>query len=205
MTYVKQLEDVTSLKVEVVNRSGMKLTVVDWGDYNNLKRVVGNSEETEDGTSDDTVEEEEEVQKEVSKDMAANAAAIRKVADHYSKNIRPARLTDAARRKIQTRLKTFSEQELLAAIDAFRKSTWRMENNSAEGMAWFFHSDDRIEKFMGIADMPRRESKNERGSGMRPIVKWDGEILGAGGSAKANGEGEPGELRPQEPWARGGA
>ena len=59
-------------------------------------------------------------------------------------------LTDAAKEKIKTRLKTFSLQNLLLAIENFSKAEWWMTNNGVRGMAWFFHTDDRIEQFLNL-------------------------------------------------------
>jgi len=58
------------------------------------------------------------------------------------------RLTGAAKRKIVTRLETYSEKELLKAIDNFSKDYWWVEKNAHRGIAWFFHTDDRIEGFI---------------------------------------------------------
>ena len=69
------------------------------------------------------------------------------------------RLTDEAKKKIQVRLKTYSEEDLLKAIDNFSKNNWWMEHNSKRGVAWFFHSEDRIDGFMNLEP----EKKNEFG------------------------------------------
>jgi DNA-binding transcriptional regulator YhcF (GntR family) len=60
------------------------------------------------------------------------------------------RLTESSRKKIISRLKTFSELELLQAIDNFAGDTWWMENNAHRGVAWFFNSDDRIDQFLNL-------------------------------------------------------
>ena len=73
------------------------------------------------------------------------------VADYYEECILPgARLTEKARAKIKTRLKTYSVEELQQAMEKFAGDWWWMENNRRQGMAWFFDSDDRIEKFLGL-------------------------------------------------------
>jgi len=59
-------------------------------------------------------------------------------------------LTDKAKKKIVSRLKIFTEDQLLKAIDNFSKAKWWMENNSSRGIAWFFHSDDRIDQFINL-------------------------------------------------------
>lgn len=60
------------------------------------------------------------------------------------------RLTDSAKKKIKNRLKTFSEKELLEAINKFSESPWWVEHNSQRGVAWFFNSDDRIDQFLNL-------------------------------------------------------
>ncbi len=83
-------------------------------------------------------------------DKAANAAVV-SVADAYRQNIHPgACLTDGARTKIQTRLKTYSPDDLDRAIQNFARAPWWMEHNAHRGMAWFFHTDDRIEQFLNL-------------------------------------------------------
>jgi len=66
-------------------------------------------------------------------------------------------LTETAKKKIETRLKTFTEENLITAIDKFSKDSWWMEHNSGRGIAWFFHSDDRIDQLMNIK--PRKGVK----------------------------------------------
>ena len=60
------------------------------------------------------------------------------------------RLTIKAKLKLKTRLKTFTEQDLLKAIDNFSKDSWWMEHNSNRGVAWFFHSDERIDGLINL-------------------------------------------------------
>mgnify|MGYP001562473240 CR=1 FL=1 len=69
----------------------------------------------------------------------------------YKEKIRKnAQLTDESKRKIQLRLKSYKLDQLLEAISRFSSNSWWMENNSGRGIAWFFHSDDRIEQFLAI-------------------------------------------------------
>lgn len=69
----------------------------------------------------------------------------------YKQNINlNSKLTTSAKQKIITRLKTYSEEDLLSAITNFSSSPWWMENNSGRGIAWFFNSDDRIEQFLNL-------------------------------------------------------
>ena len=69
--------------------------------------------------------------------------------EKIQKNVR---LTDGARNKIKTRLKNYTLEELLLAIDKFSKDKWWMDRNGNRGMAWFFESDDRIEQFINFKE-----------------------------------------------------
>ena len=82
--------------------------------------------------------------------MSANAD-VQKTFEHFGKKIKStSRLTQSAKLKITTRLKTFSVEELKTAIDQFSKDEWWVENNSNRGVAWFFHNDDRIDQFLNL-------------------------------------------------------
>jgi len=67
------------------------------------------------------------------------------------------RLTEGAKRKISTRLKSFTEEELVQAMMKFSKNTWWMEHNKHRGVAWFFHSDDRIDQFLNMESEKKRK------------------------------------------------
>jgi hypothetical protein len=73
---------------------------------------------------------------------------VTEIWEYYRDHIQPmARLTDGAKRKITTRLHTWSAEELRYAIDHFAANAWRMERNARLGAEWFFRSDDQIEMF----------------------------------------------------------
>ena len=59
-------------------------------------------------------------------------------------------LTGKAMEKIKSRLKVFTEPQLLKAIENFSKDSWNMEHNSGRGVAWFFHTDERIDGFINL-------------------------------------------------------
>jgi hypothetical protein len=67
------------------------------------------------------------------------------------------RLTEGAKKKVVARLKEFTVEELLDAIDKFSRDNWWMENNGERGMKWFFHTEDRIEQFINLK--PRNGGK----------------------------------------------
>jgi hypothetical protein len=75
----------------------------------------------------------------------------------YQKRVHAAaRLTDEAKRKIATRLRTWTADELLLAMDHFASDEWEVEHNAHRGAAWFFHSDQRIEQYLNLP--PRKHT-----------------------------------------------
>lgn len=94
------------------------------------------------------------------------SADVRQVFEHYRERIQPAaRLIDAARDKIRTRLETFTVDELKTGIDHFAADSWWMDNNGRRGAAWFFHSDARAEQFLHM--VPRQRAATP-GNGQHP-------------------------------------
>lgn len=80
---------------------------------------------------------------------AAPQVDYQEVVDHYHNKInKAARFTESARLKVKARLRTFNMGELLTAIDNFAADNWQMEHNANRGMAWFFHTDDRIDGYL---------------------------------------------------------
>jgi len=77
-------------------------------------------------------------------------------------------LTDKAKVKIKTRLKNYTEQDLLKAMENFSKNAWRMENNADKGIAWFFDNDDRIDQFMNM----KNESTNTVNNLLKGTVNY---------------------------------
>src|SRR3990167_6606342 len=69
----------------------------------------------------------------------------------YKQKIRSgARLTDNSKKKVIARLKQYTLEELLLAIDKFSKDEWRMKNNAHYGMHWFFKNEDQVEKWLNL-------------------------------------------------------
>ncbi len=84
--------------------------------------------------------------------------AVKRIFEHYKAKIQPqARICPAD--KIRTRLKRFSEEEILAAIDHFAADRWCMEHNGNRGAPWFFHSDARIEQY--LLKTPAKEERRK--------------------------------------------
>jgi len=71
-------------------------------------------------------------------------------------------LTTGARHKLKVRLRTYTKEDLITAIGNFSKDDWWMKNNSHRGMAWFFHTDDRIEQFINLC--PQQENGEQKKS-----------------------------------------
>lgn len=70
---------------------------------------------------------------------------------HYQEKInKGSKLLDKAKDKIKARLKVYSLEDLKKAMDNFSADGWWMKNNAHRGVAWFFHSDERIEQLMNM-------------------------------------------------------
>lgn len=66
------------------------------------------------------------------------------------------RLITKAEQKIKARLKEYSVDQLKKAIEHFSADDWWMTNNAHRGVAWFFHSEDRVEQFLNLKPQKRR-------------------------------------------------
>lgn len=55
-----------------------------------------------------------------------------------------------AEKKIQARLKTYTRDQIIEALNNFSQDEWRMENNREYSLDWYFHSDERIETFLEL-------------------------------------------------------
>lgn len=106
----------------------------------NMQRTFKEQSKNNESTAKENVERVENVK---------NNIYIGEVVSRYTDKINSqSKLTDKARDKISTRLKTYSKEDLFRAIDNFSNDSWWMQNNAHRGIAWFFHSDDRIEQFL---------------------------------------------------------
>ncbi len=109
---------------------------------------MGVSGNTETGVSGNTEQKKTSNKKD---NNTFHNETLQAIYDHYKKKIcSSSRLTEKAKSKIATRLKTFSSDELYKAINNFSDSQWWMDKNSHRGVAWFFHSDDRIDQFLNL-------------------------------------------------------
>jgi len=76
-----------------------------------------------------------------------------------------ARLTPGSIKKIQTRLKEYSPEDLKKAIVNFSRDTWWMKNNAHRGVAWFFHTEDRIDQFLNLKECSKKTKYSEYDEG----------------------------------------
>lgn len=76
---------------------------------------------------------------------------IENIYSRYAEKInKSSRLMDGAKAKVKKRLESYTEEELIRAIDNFSESKWWMEHTSHQGVAWFFGSDELIDKFLNL-------------------------------------------------------
>jgi transcription initiation factor IIE alpha subunit len=68
-----------------------------------------------------------------------------KIGKNYIFQFRP-----KTRNYIEERLKSFSLSKLKEAVENFSCESWWMEKHAKQGPAWFFESDERIERFLNL-------------------------------------------------------
>jgi hypothetical protein len=95
-------------------------------------------------------------------DTSANAenATVAELVEHYRGRIQSgAKLTDKARKKVALRLKEFTLDQLKSGVDKFSQDGFSMENNSQRGIAWWFHSEDRVLGYINMKPRPRPDNR----------------------------------------------
>ena len=71
--------------------------------------------------------------------------------EYFKEKINPSvRLTDKSIDFIKKRLKKYSVAELRVAIEKFAADDWRMKNNAEFPIAWYFRTDDQVEKWLAL-------------------------------------------------------
>lgn len=84
-------------------------------------------------------------------EKSQESQVLERIFEQYKKLInKRSRLITKAKQKINLRLKEFSPEELLTAIEKFSQNAWWMKHNAHRGIAWFFHSEERIEQFLNL-------------------------------------------------------
>lgn len=145
------------------NRLFTKISVLNWDRYNDLEqtKVTPNAQVNAQVNAHYSRSEPKKLKEEV-KDMPADAGAstqaVEVVATYYKAHIHPkSRLLESGKKKVRSRLSTFTADELIEAMDHFKDyrdprdgSAWWMENNAWRGFDWFFESDKRIEQFRNL-------------------------------------------------------
>jgi len=66
-------------------------------------------------------------------------------------------LTTEGKGKIKMRIKKFGVEKLINALQNFSKDDWQMKNNSTRGVAWFFQSDDKIDQYLNLKPIKKKE------------------------------------------------
>lgn len=85
----------------------------------------------------------------IDKKLIVDTEAFGQVIAYYRSNIRQgAKVTDKARTKVYTRLKSYPPEQLAIAIGVFATDEWNMKHNSHRGIAWFFRSDDAVDALL---------------------------------------------------------
>lgn len=69
------------------------------------------------------------------------------------------RLTANQKAKIIARSKAFTEDELVKSIENFSNDEWWKDHCSANGLSWFFYSDDRTERFLNLSTRAKKVEK----------------------------------------------
>lgn len=122
------------------------------------------------GASDESFQQEKESSQPMpekgspvgNKEKGIQEESLKKIYEHYTEKInQDSRLTDGAKARIKTRLKTYKESELLLAIDNFSESRWWMDHNASRGVAWFFKNDDHIDQFLNLKSNKKSETDNK--------------------------------------------
>lgn len=179
-TVLKWFETNKQITSETTNR-GTVLTIVNYDSYVYAESETNkqkNENLTRNQQATNNSEEVKEVQEEKNKEknnMSANAD-VQAVIDRYKQKILPkARTTDAAVKKIATRLKAFTVEELTTAIDNFAQDNWWMQHNAHRGIKWFFHTDDRIDQFINLSEKKAADSTVQDNANKQSQPEWNGQ------------------------------
>ena len=162
---------VTKLKTtnEITTKTTNRYTVISVNNYSKYQsnnqqdnKQITNKQQT-DNKQITTTKEGKEGKKDKNKICISgkgkkkSQSVVESTYSSYKNLINPnSRLTRAARDKIRARLKTYSATDLIKAMTNFSQDSWWVEHNASRGVAWFFHSDDRIDQFINI--QPKKKS-----------------------------------------------
>lgn len=147
-----KLKSTNEITIKTTNKFTV-ITINKFNEYQEITSKVTNEQPTNNQQITTT--------KEYKNEKNENNSILNNIHTSYkNKILKDSKLTLKAKDKIKARLKEYSEEQLLKAIDNFSSDKWWTENNSGRGMAWFFNSDDRIEQFLNIKSKPENKPKD---------------------------------------------
>lgn len=158
---LKSLEDNKFIKIQrkkIVNEKLNETNIY----YLVVSKVNNSSDKMSSGSGDKLVLSGG-VKSKQSKDTSTTIenSTIKQVYDLYSEYIcSESRLTSDAKKNIEARLKEYTSEELKRAIINFSRSNWWMLHNAFRGVAWFFKTEDQIDKFLNLKPYSRKEKLN---------------------------------------------
>jgi len=162
---LKCFENENQIEIQTSNRFSL-ITIKNWETYQTNEKQNENQMRTKWEADENPVSTPKEDKNLRIKELNNIYMSFKEKINNKSK------LTNSAKNKIKVRLKTYSEDELLTAIANFSKDTWWMEHNAQRGVAWFFHTDDRIDQFLNIKPRPGTQGYET----WKPDPEWGKEI-----------------------------
>lgn len=99
---------------------------------------------------EETEEEKDKKKKDKKKDDDIEKS-ITNIVSFYQERINTrSSLTGKAKNKLKSRLKEFTEEEILGGILRFSEDDWRMLHNKTNGIEWFFRSETQVQKWIEL-------------------------------------------------------
>ena len=104
--------------------------------------------------TDDTSDDEKTGGVNDNNSKGSTAPMVQLVYARFQEKIRAnARLSSAAEKHIEERLKMFKAEELFTAVDNFAASEWWMEKNGYQEVEWFFEKEARISYLINMVPL----------------------------------------------------
>jgi hypothetical protein len=150
-TCVKYLEQTRRISRKTTNKCTL-IKVLNWRKYQASPTPTNKQLTNKQQTTNKQTTRASFIVKKIKKEKK-----VKRIYSLYQEKInKRSQLTKQSKIKIKLRLDEYSEAKLLRAIDNFSKDSWWMDNNKHRGLAWFFHSEDRIEQLLNLE--PRQQS-----------------------------------------------
>lgn len=132
-----------SPQIETIAKAlGVEIGPINWTETDQLNGPKGPNQSGQNGPNTNTENTSE-----------TTTESVDSLYEIFKEKIYPkSRLTAGSRKKIETRLKSWTFEELKQAIDGFSGSSWWMSHNRRRGVEWFFRSDDQIDRFINLKD-----------------------------------------------------